>query len=187
MKYLIVGLGNIGKDYSNTRHNIGFRLLDAFAQASNIFFETQRYGDIAHAKVKGRQLILLKPSTFMNLSGKSVRYWLQNENISIENLLILTDDINLPMGKIRIRTKGNDGGHNGLKSIIDLLGHNEFNRLRYGIGKEFSQGEQVDYVLGEWTDEELKIIEDTKKTVIDTINSFVTIGIEKTMNYFNKK
>lgn len=187
MKYLIVGLGNIGSEYSKTRHNIGFMILDAYAEASNISFETNRYGDIAMKKVKGRQVFLLKPSTFMNLSGKALRYWMQKEKIPIENILILTDDINIPLGKIRIRAKGGDGGHNGLANITEILGHAKFNRLRYGIGKEFSAGEQVDYVLGKWTDEEMEVFDKLKKHLIETINSFVTIGIERTMNFYNIK
>lgn len=187
MKYLIIGLGNIGEKYVNTRHNIGFLMLDAYSKASNISFKTKRYGDIAEHKVKGRQLTFLKPSTYMNLSGKAIRFWMQKKNIPAENIFVITDDLNLPLGKIRIRTKGGDGGHNGLKNIIEILGNSNFTRLRYGIGKDFSIGEQVDYVLNEWTDEELKSIEDNKKTVIQIINAFVTIGIERTMNQYNKK
>ena len=185
MKYMIIGLGNIGLEYTNTRHNIGFLILDAFAEASNIFFETKRYGDVIEHKIKGRQITFLKPSTFMNLSGKAVRYWMQKNKIPAENILVITDDINLPLGKIRIRTKGGDGGHNGLKSIIEILGHSKFTRLRYGIGKDFYPGEQVDYVLNEWTDKELEIFEKIKKELVQIINSFVTIGVERTMNQFN--
>ncbi|MBN2891966.1 MAG: aminoacyl-tRNA hydrolase [Bacteroidales bacterium] len=187
MKYLIVGLGNIGTEYTNTRHNIGFTILDAYVEASNIIFETKRYGDIAQKKIKGRQVFFLKPSTYMNLSGKALRYWMQNEKIPIENVLILTDDINIPLGKVRIRTKGSDGGHNGLKNISEILGHSNFNRLRFGIGKEFGPGEQIDYVLGEWSADERKEIESRKKHIFDAINSFVTTGIERTMNFYNIK
>lgn len=185
MKYLVFGLGNIGNEYSQTRHNIGFNILDAYAEASNIIFETKRYADVATTKVKGRQIILLKPSTYMNLSGKAVRFWMQKEKVEKENILILTDDINLPLGKIRIKPKGGDGGHNGLKSIIELLGDANFARLRYGIGKEFYQGEQVDYVLGKWTPDELKVFAAQTKKCIDVINSFASIGLERTMNFFN--
>ncbi len=185
MKYLIFGLGNIGQEYAQTRHNIGFNILDAYAEASKIVFSTKRYGDIAEKKHKGRQIILVKPSTYMNLSGKAVRFWMQKEKVSKDKILILTDDINLPLGKTRLKPKGGDGGHNGLKSIIEILGDANFARLRYGIGNEFSTGRQVDYVLGTWTDEELKVFEQNKKKCIDIINSFATIGLERTMNFFN--
>ncbi len=187
MKYLIFGLGNIGNEYADTRHNIGFMVLDAYAQASNIVFTSKRYADIAVHKVKGRQLIFVKPSTFMNLSGKAVRFWMQKEKEPIENILVITDDINLPFGKIRIRPKGGDGGHNGLKSIIELIGQNNFPRLRYGIGKDFYPGEQSDYVLGKLTQPEIEIFEKNKKNCIDAINSFVTVGLQRTMNFFNSK
>ena len=185
MKYLVFGLGNIGNEYCQTRHNIGFDILDAYAQASNVVFEAKRYADVATAKIKGRQIILLKPSTYMNLSGKAVRYWMQKEKVDKENILVLTDDLNLPLGKIRIKPKGGDGGHNGLKSIIEILGHSNFARLRYGIGKEFYPGEQVDYVLGKWMPDELKVFTSQKKKCIDAISSFATIGLERTMNFFN--
>ncbi len=187
MKYLIFGLGNIGSEYAETRHNIGFMVLDAYAQASNIVFTPKRYGDVAQRKVKGRQVILVKPSTYMNLSGKAVRFWMQKEKVPIENILIVTDDINLPFGKIRVRPKGGDGGHNGLKNIIELIGQNNFPRFRYGIGKDFYPGEQVDYVLGKLTDEEKKIFEQSTKKCIDIINSFVTVGLARTMNFYNSK
>ncbi len=185
MKYLIFGLGNMGQEYSKTRHNIGFMILDAFAQASNLVFEPKRYGDIAKTKIKGRQIIFIKPSTFMNLSGKAVRYWMQKEKVDIENILVIADDINLPSGKIRLRPKGGDGGHNGLKSIIELTGSSKFPRMRYGMGKVFRQGEQVDYVLGEMTAEEKDIFDKNKKKTADIITSFVTIGLERTMNLYN--
>jgi len=185
MKYLIFGLGNIGQEYAQTRHNIGFNILDAYAEASNIVFQTKRYGDVVTTKVKGRQIILVKPSTYMNLSGKTVRFWMQKEKVSKENILILADDVHLPLGKIRIKPQGGDGGHNGLKNIIEIIGDAKFARLRYGIGKDFYPGEQVDYVLGKWTENELKIFANQKKKCIDAINSFCTIGLERTMNFFN--
>ena len=154
MKYLIVGLGNIGPEYQNTRHNIGFKVLDAFAKASNTVFEDMRYGAVATVKLKGRTLILLKPNTYMNLSGKAVSYWMQKEKIELSNLFVVVDDLALPFGTIRLRGKGSDGGHNGLKSINQLLGTQDYTRLRFGIGNEFPKGKQVDYVLGEWSSEE---------------------------------
>lgn len=186
MKYLIVGLGNIGYEYENTRHNLGFKVLDFLAKESNISFIDKRYGAISSFKFKARNFILLKPSTFVNLSGKAVNYWMQKEKINISNVLVIVDDISLPLGTIRIRKKGGDAGHNGLKSIIENAG-NEFARLRFGIGNDFGIGQQVNYVLGKWTDNELKII-NSKMSVIDQIvKSFGTIGIDRTMNLFNKK
>ena len=153
-KFLIVGLGNIGEKYQNTRHNIGFQILDFLAKKENLQFETKKLGDVTTYKFKGRQFILIKPSTYMNLSGKSVLYWLTQEKIPLENLLIITDDLNLPFGTIRLKTKGSDGGHNGLKDVQDKLQTINYNRFRFGISDEFSKGRQVDYVLGEWTEEE---------------------------------
>ena len=153
MKYLIVGLGNIGSEYRNTRHNIGFKVLDAFAEASNIIFSTQRYGDVAQVRVKNKVLFLLKPSTYMNLSGEAVRYWMNKENIPLENVLVIVDDLALPFGAIRIKGKGSDGGHNGLKNIAALVGGQNYARLRFGIGNDFPKGAQVDYVLGNFTEE----------------------------------
>ena len=187
MKYLIVGLGNIGAEYAGTRHNIGFKVLDALAEASNAVFTTARYGDVAEVKYKGRTLLLLKPSTYMNLSGKAVRYWLDAEKIGVENLLVVSDDIALPFGAIRIRAKGSDGGHNGLKNIAELLGTEEFARMRFGIGGDFPRGHQVEYVLGEWTDEERQAMPERLKLFVDAIRSFVTQGCALTMNFFNKK
>ena len=187
MKYLIVGLGNIGLEHENTRHNVGFKILDALVSASNICFTPKRYGDVAEYKFKGRRLILLKPSTYMNLSGKAINYWLQKEKIPEENLLVLTDDISLPLGSLRLRSKGSDAGHNGLKNIIEILGHLNFSRLRFGIGSEFSQGQQINYVLGEWTEEEKEQIPELAKTCHQIIKSFCTIGIGRTMNQFNKR
>ena len=159
MKYLIVGLGNIGAEYRNTRHNIGFMVLDALAKASNLVFADGRYGATATLSVKGRQLILLKPSTYMNLSGNAVRYWMQQEKIPIENVLVVLDEIALPLGTLRMRKKGSDAGHNGLANIIESLGTNVFPRLRFGIGDDFPRGKQIDFVLGKWKPSELDIIE----------------------------
>ena len=187
MKYLIAGLGNIGSEYQNTRHNIGFKILDALSSASNIRFSTMRYGALSEYKFKGRILILLKPSTYMNLSGKAVNYWLQKEKIAIENLLVLVDDVALPFGKLRLRSRGSDGGHNGLLSISQMLGHQNYARLRFGTGSDFELGTQIDYVLGEWTQDQEKMLPEKLDTSIDIIHNFVTIGCEKTMNLFNNK
>jgi PTH1 family peptidyl-tRNA hydrolase len=187
VKFLIAGLGNIGAEYANTRHNIGFKTLDSFAEASNVTFSTLRYGALSETKIKGRSLWLLKPSTYMNLSGKAIAYWLQAEKIPVENLLVILDDLSLPFGQIRIRTKGSDGGHNGLKNINETFGHNNYNRLRFGIGHDFLQGRQVDYVLDDWSSEETKLLPEKLKPVHNAIISFVTIGIERTMNVFNTR
>jgi PTH1 family peptidyl-tRNA hydrolase len=187
MKYLIVGLGNIGDDYSDTRHNIGFTVLDALAKASNTSFIDKRYGSVVTIKFRGRDLILLKPSTFMNLSGNAVRYWLQNENISVENLLVIVDDIALPLGSFRMRPKGSDGGHNGLSHITTVLATDEYARIRIGIGNNFRHGSQVEYVLGTWDKEEKKILDERIPVIIEMIRSFVTAGLELTMTSFNKK
>lgn len=187
MKYLIAGLGNIGDEYSNTRHNIGFMVLDALSKASNIAFKDARYGAVAEIKHKGRSFILVKPSTYMNLSGKAVNYWLQKEKIPIENLLVVLDDIALPLGTLRLRAGGSDGGHNGLKSIDSVLGHQNYSRLRFGIGGDFPKGYQVDYVLGEWTESETKVLPVSVKKANEIILSFGTLGIERTMNFFNKR
>lgn len=187
MKYLIVGLGNIGSEYADTRHNAGFDVLDALAGASNISFTASRYGSVAELKYKGRTLLLLKPSTYMNLSGKAVRYWMDAEKIAPENLLVISDDIALPFGSLRMRTKGSAGGHNGLKNISELLGHENYARIRFGIGGDFSRGQQVDYVLGTWTDEERKILPERLKLFGEAVLSFAAIGAERTMNLFNKK
>jgi len=186
-KYLIVGLGNIGEKYRNTRHNVGFKILDFLAQKESLIFETRKLGDITAYKFKGRQFTLLKPSTYMNLSGKSVLYWLTKENIPIENLLVITDDINLPFGTIRLKTKGSDGGHNGLKDVQDKLQTIDYNRFRFGISDEFAKGRQVDYVLSEWTDEENKRLPERLEKSIEVIKSFGTSGISNTMNAFNGK
>ncbi|GAA4895463.1 aminoacyl-tRNA hydrolase [Flaviramulus aquimarinus] len=186
-KYLIVGLGNIGETYENTRHNIGFKVLDYLAAQESLSFETQKLGDIATYKLKGRTFILLKPSTFMNLSGKAVLYWLTKEKIPLENLLVITDDLNLPFGSIRLKTKGSDGGHNGLKDIQDKLNTTKYNRFRFGISDTFSKGRQVDYVLGTWTDEENKNLKERLEKSIALIKSFALAGINNTMNTFNGK
>lgn len=186
-KYLIVGLGNIGEKYANTRHNIGFKILDYFASQENLTFETQKLGDVTTYKLKGRTFIFLKPSTYMNLSGKSVVYWLTKENIPLENLLIVTDDLNLPFGSIRIKTKGSDGGHNGLKDIQEKLNTVVYNRFRFGISDAFNKGQQVDYVLGEWTDEENQKLKERLEKSVEIIKSFALAGINITMNTFNGK
>lgn len=187
MKYLIAGLGNIGTEYINTRHNIGFEILDAFAKASNISFSPTRYADSATLKFKGRTLVLIKPSTYMNLSGKAINYWLQKEKLTQQNMLVLVDDLSLPFGTIRIRAKGSDGGHNGLAHINQTLGTNKYPRLRFGIGNEFNFGKQVDYVLGKWDEVEQKTLAERIEKAQEAIKSFATIGLERTMNFYNGK
>lgn len=187
MKYLIVGLGNIGDEYADTRHNIGFRMLDAFAKASNITFEDKRYGFVGKGRVKSAELVLLKPSTYMNLSGNAVRYWLQQEKIPVENLLVLVDDLNLKFGAIRIRKQGSNGGHNGLGNIQSVLGTENYARVRFGIGSEFTRGAQVNFVLGKWTEDEEKQMEDRLKVTNEIIPSFCLQGIDRTMNLYNGK
>lgn len=187
MKYLVVGLGNIGAEYADTRHNIGFKVLDCLAEQSNIAFTTGRYGATAELRHKGRTLVLLKPSTYMNLSGKAVRYWMDAGKIPPENLLVVSDDIALPFGTLRLRPKGSAGGHNGLKNISELLGTEEYARMRFGVGGDFPKGHQVEYVLGEWTDEERKALPERLKVFVDAIRSFATVGTQLTMTNFNKK
>ena len=187
MKYLIVGLGNIGDGYTDTRHNIGFTVLDALAKASNTSFNDKRYGSICSVKYKGREFILLKPSTFMNLSGNAVRYWMKKEKIDPGNILVIVDDISLPLGAFRLRKKGSDGGHNGLISIIETLGSNEFPRLRIGIGSDFAKGYQVDYVLSKWTKQEEAILIPRIAAAIEMIKDFTVLGADITMNIHNKK
>lgn len=187
MKYLIVGLGNMGADYDDTRHNIGFDVVDALAKEFEVTFKNDNLGDLAEFKYKGRSFVLLKPSTYMNLSGKAVRYWLQKKKISKENLLVVLDDLNLPLGKIRLREKGSDGGHNGLKNIDALNEGNNYARLRIGIGDDFNKGRQVDYVLGKWTAEEREKLPEILTFAKETIKSFSTIGLSRTMTQFNKK
>lgn len=185
MKFLLVGLGNPGAEYVRTRHNIGFLALDALAESSGVSFAPDRLGDVARCKHKGRQLVLVKPSTFMNLSGKAVRYWLDAEKISTDRLLVTTDDINLPFGTLRIRAKGSDGGHNGLKDIQAVLGSNAYPRLRFGVGADFGPGRQVDHVLGKFSSEEEQALEERLKRTSALMQSFAFIGLQRTMNTFN--
>lgn len=187
MKYLIVGIGNMGAKYDNTRHNIGFDVVDYLAASKEASWRNDTQGDVAQIKHRGRTFILLKPSTYVNLSGKAVRYWLQKEKIEKKNLLVVLDDLNLPFGKQRLRAKGNDGGHNGLKNIDQVTGGNNYARLRFGIGNDFSKGRQVDFVLGEWSAEEKEVLSDLIKYAADTVLSFGAIGINHTMNKYNKK
>lgn len=183
---MIVGLGNIGDEYENTRHNIGFWILDALARASNISFSEKRYGAVAELKHAGRTLILLKPNTFMNLSGRSVQYWMQKEKIELNHVLILVDDLALPLGKVRMRLKGGDAGHNGLKSIHQILGSQDYVRLRFGIGSDFPRGRQVDYVLGRWSPEEEVIVQAKMENCLEIIKAFVTMGANQVMTKYNK-
>lgn len=187
MKYLIVGLGNIGDEYRNTRHNIGFMVLDALAKASNIVFSDKRYGAVANMSLKGKQLLLLKPSTYMNLSGNAVRYWMQQEKIPLENVLIIVDDLALPIGTLRLKGKGSDAGHNGLKHIAATLGTQNYSRLRFGIGNDFPKGGQIDFVLGEFDDEGKKILPERISLAGDIIKSFCLAGLNNTMNQYNNK
>lgn len=184
-KFLIVGLGNIGKDYVKTRHNIGFKILDSFAKDESFEFETYKLGDLATYKYKGRSLIFLKPSTYMNLSGKAVKYWMEKEKISLENLLIITDDLNLPFETIRLKGKGSHGGHNGLKDIQEKLNTANYARFRFGVGSDFSKGRQIDYVLGEWSEEEKSKLPERMEKSIELIKSFALAGLSNTMNSFN--
>ena len=186
MKYLIVGLGNIGEGYKDTRHNIGFTVLDAMALASNTSFTDKRYGGVCEIRYKGRHLILLKPTTYMNLSGNAVDYWIKKEKIPIENMLVIVDDIALPLGSIRMRSKGSDGGHNGLAHISSILSTNEYPRIRIGIGNSFRKGAQVDFVLGKWDPDEKKFMAERTLIVIEMIRSFAFAGVELTMTAFNK-
>lgn len=187
MKYLIAGLGNIGSEYDETRHNIGFKILDELASSSGIFFETDRYASRSMIRHKGRTFILIKPSTFMNLSGKAVRYWLDKEKIPVERLLVVTDDLNLDFGRLRMRAKGSDGGHNGLKHIQQVLGTPNYPRLRFGIGDTFHKGQQVDFVLGKWSDEERVDLDEKVKLAAEAVLSFGTDGLARAMNTFNTK
>lgn len=186
-KFLIAGLGNIGAEYVNTRHNIGFKILDRLVQQENLNWETAKLGAVTEYKIKGRTLILLKPNTYMNLSGKAVKYWLEKENIPVENLLVVTDDLNIPFGTIRIKAKGTDGGHNGLKSIQQLLGSSEYPRFRFGISDEFKKGQQISYVLGEWGDEERTKLPERLDKSVEAIKSFTLSGLPDTMSTFNGK
>lgn len=187
MKYLIVGLGNPGLTYEETRHNIGFKVLEALAKELSSSFSTQKLADVAEIRIKGRTLVLAKPSTFMNLSGKAVNYWMQQHKIPLENLMVITDDIALPFGKLRMKGKGSDGGHNGLKSIQATLNTNEYARLRFGVGSDFNKGRQVDYVLGEWSDEERETLAERIATATEFIKGFATVGLELTMTNWNGK
>ena len=187
MNYLIVGLGNIGVEYVNTRHNMGFMVLDAWAQASNISFESGRYGSTATVSFKGRKFTLLKPSTYMNLSGKAVRYWMTELKIPVENLLVISDDLNIPFGTLRLRKNGSAGGHNGLTNINELIGTQEYARIRVGIGNDFGRGQQVDYVLGELSKEEAEQMPDVSKRVIDGVKAWALMGADKAMNVVNTR
>ena len=187
MKYLIAGLGNIGFEYEDTRHNIGFMMLDALAKASNVVFSDKRYGAVAEMKLKGKTIILLKPSTYMNLSGNAIRYWLQKEKIEDENLLVALDDIALPFGTLRMKIKGSDAGHNGLKHIQATLGTQTYNRLRFGIGNNYPPGGQVDYVLGEFSAEEQELLPQRIELAAEMIKSFCLAGVNNTMNLYNNK
>ena len=184
-KYLIVGLGNPGDEYAGTRHNTGFMILDAFAKASNIVFEDKRYGFVAETSLKGRKLFLLKPTTYMNLSGNAVRYWLNKENIDQSRLLVIVDDLSLPLGAFRLKASGSNGGHNGLGNIQQLIGQ-QYARLRIGIGNDFPRGAQVDWVLGKYSDDDMKVLQPSIDCAVDIIKSFVLAGIDNTMNAYNK-
>lgn len=186
-KFLIVGLGNIGDEYAGTRHNIGFMMIDAFAASKDVKWEDKRYGFVAKCRVKNAEIVLLKPSTFMNLSGNAVRYWLAQEKIPVENMLVLVDDLNLPFGTIRIRKQGSNGGHNGLGNIQSVLGTENYARVRFGIGNEYTRGTQINFVLGEWTDEEKQALPERLEIMKELIPSFCLQGIDRTMNLFNGK
>lgn len=187
MKYLIVGLGNIGPEYAHTRHNIGFDIADALVSKHGASFSPDRYSDYALINLKGKQLHIIKPTTFMNLSGKAVRYWLQYLKVDANQMLVLVDDLAIEFGKIRIRANGSDAGHNGLKNINEILGTQEYPRLRFGIGNQFPKGRQVDYVLGKWTDEEMQKLPDLIKHCVESIEAFASVGLERTMNFYNIK
>lgn len=185
MKYLIVGLGNPGAEYAHTRHNIGFDVLDYWVEQQNAVFEDSRYGWIAKFKIRGRQVICLKPATYMNLSGNAVRYWLNQEKIELTQLLVITDDLNLAKGVLRMRGKGSHGGHNGLRHINEVLMNEQYARLRFGVGDEFEKGKQVNYVLGKWSDEDKSLINESTKKAAEAAQIFVTEGINKAMNLYN--
>ncbi|MFT6960166.1 MAG: PTH1 family peptidyl-tRNA hydrolase [Polaribacter sp.] len=186
-KFLIVGLGNIGDAYKNTRHNIGFKIVDELAEEHKVTFGTEKLGDVANFKLKGRTFILLKPSTFMNLSGKAVKYWMDKEHISVENILVVTDDVNIDFGTIRLKAKGSAGGHNGLKDIQEKLNTQQYARFRFGVGANYSRGRQVDFVLGEWSKQEISELITRLPTSAKIITSFGTAGLANTMNTFNGK
>lgn len=187
MKYLIVGLGNIGSEYAGTRHNIGFRAVDAFAEKQGVEWADKRYGFVAKTRVKNAELILLKPSTYMNLSGQAVRYWAQQEKIPVERILVIVDDLSLPVGKIRMRGSGSAGGHNGLKNIESCMMTQNYARIKFGIGNEFPKGTQIDFVLGKFSDEDNKLIAEKLDYVGEMIQSFCLQGLDRTMNQYNKK
>ncbi len=187
MKFLIVGLGNIGDEYKNTRHNIGFNVLDAFAEASSSVFKPDRLADKCEVRFKGRTFVCIKPSTYMNLSGKAVLYWLQKERLTTDRLLVVTDDLALPFGKLRLKPKGSDGGHNGLKNIQELCGGSKYPRLRFGVGNDFHKGQQVNYVLSKWSEEEFEQLPERIDVCCEIIKAFGTIGLDRTMNQFNNK
>ena len=187
MKYLIVGLGNIGDEYRLTRHNIGFMILDAFAEASNISFSTDRYGDVATMRLKNKQLILLKPSTYMNLSGNAVRYWKEKEKIELDHILVIVDDLALPFGAIRLKGSGSDAGHNGLKNIAQMLGSQAYPRLRFGIGNDFARGQQIEYVLGHFTPEQQKEMPARFDVAIEAIKTFCLAGLQTAMCNYNNQ
>jgi PTH1 family peptidyl-tRNA hydrolase len=186
-KFLIVGLGNIGDEYAHTRHNIGFEVLDHLAKENELKFKSDRLADVAEFKYKGKQLILIKPTTYMNLSGKALNYWMRTEKVNIENVLVIVDELALPFGKIRLGPKGSDGGHNGLKNIQEVLGNTNYPRLRFGISSEFNKGSQVNYVLGKWNDEEKKTLNERVKIAADAVKAFTFIGLARCMNEFNTK
>jgi len=186
-KFLIFGLGNFGSEYKSTRHNIGFKILDALATIKKVEFETLRLANVTRFNFKGRTFVLIKPTTYMNLSGKAVNYWMQKENIETNNILVVCDDLNLDFGTIRIKKKGSDGGHNGLKDIQNTLQTINYPRLRFGVGSDFSQGKQIDYVLGNWNNEETKLLDERVDKAIQAIISFGTDGLNNTMNNFNNK
>lgn len=182
MKYLIVGLGNIGAEYAHTRHNIGFLIADELTKDSSVSFEKNTHAFIAKTTYKGRQLVVIKPTTYMNLSGKAINYWMQKEKVPVENVLVLVDDIALPFGTLRLRAKGSDGGHNGLRNIQEMLGHANYPRLRFGIGNNYNKGKQIDYVLGNWSHDELLLLPERVGQAVTIIQSFVSIGLQRTMN-----
>ncbi|WP_339338183.1 MULTISPECIES: aminoacyl-tRNA hydrolase [unclassified Croceitalea] len=184
-KFLVVGLGNIGDKYKNTRHNIGFKILDALAESEKFVFNDAKLGAISTFKYKGKSVLCLKPSTYMNLSGKAIKYWMDKEKIPLENILVITDDINLPFGTLRLKTKGSDGGHNGLKDTQNTLQTTKYNRFRFGVGADFGKGRQVDYVLGEWDDEETKNLTERLDKSCELIKSFIFNGVQNTMNKYN--
>jgi peptidyl-tRNA hydrolase, PTH1 family len=194
-KFLIAGLGNIGEEYSFTRHNVGFEIADALAKSlskeddklKNRLFENDKLAFVNHSRFRGKQVVIIKPTTYMNLSGKSVNYWLQTEKISLENLLVITDDLALPFGTLRMKKKGSDGGHNGLSDIAAVLNSTEYIRLRFGIGSNFPKGQQVNYVLNKWNDEEEKLLPERIEKAVEIIKSFISVGVERTMSAFNNK